>query len=106
MEAVDEALDDRARQQFEIADARQDLRVDESCAGEGRLQHYLLLAGPHPRSVPSLTLRIVIRGDDLLSQHQVGPSHIPLLGTGTAESSSSIIESVVTPSDSARKFVS
>ena len=33
MQAVDEPVDDRAREQLEVLDARQDLGVDEPCAG-------------------------------------------------------------------------
>jgi hypothetical protein len=33
MEPVDEPIDDRLRKQLEIADAREDLRIDETGAG-------------------------------------------------------------------------
>ncbi len=33
VQAVDEAVDDRARQQLEVADPREDLRIDEPRAG-------------------------------------------------------------------------
>jgi hypothetical protein len=40
VQAVDEAVDDGPREQLEAADARQDLRVDESGAGDcGTLSH-------------------------------------------------------------------
>jgi hypothetical protein len=41
VQAVDEAFDDVARQQLEVADPREDLRVDESCAGKGLLLHMI-----------------------------------------------------------------
>src|SRR5437899_1819791 len=39
-------------------------------------------------------------------QSAIRNGYIPLFGVGTADSNSSIIESELTPSDSARKFVS
>src|SRR5262249_51295716 len=77
VQAVDEPLDDVARQQLEVADPRQDLRIDEASS------RYGLVGCHHSRS-----------------------GYMPLFGVGTAVSSSSMIESVVIPSDSARKLVS
>jgi hypothetical protein len=34
MQAVDETVNDVARQELEVPDAAQDLRIDESCAGD------------------------------------------------------------------------
>ena len=39
MQPVDEPVDDGLGEQLEIADAREDLRVDETGAGEGMLFH-------------------------------------------------------------------
>ena len=84
VQAVDEALDDGAREQLEVADPREDLRVDEPAPGID----VLLIA--LRTSLRALAFRV----------------YMPDFGIGTAVSSSSMIESVVTPSDSARKLVS
>ena len=76
MQAVDEAVDDRPRQQIEILEPRQNLRIDEARAGDGGV----LLQGQTP--------------------------YMPDFGCGTCFSSSSTSASLDTPSDSARKFVS
>ena len=83
VQAVDEPVHDRPREQLEILDARKDLRIDEPRAGNDVRFHdwFAALA-----LVPSAA------------------SYIPDLGSGTRLSSSSISASLVTPSDSARKL--
>ena len=76
MEAVDEAVDDRTCQELEVADPRQDLRIDK----------------PRPRHRSGVG-RVLLH-------------YIPDAGTDTAASNWSTIWSVVMPSDSARKLVS
>jgi hypothetical protein len=55
--------------------------------------------------LPSLTLRILIQSTICLVRI-AALAYIPDLGVGTASSSSSMIESLVIPYDSAWKFVS
>src|SRR5215208_7841568 len=98
MQAVDEAFDHMPREQFEVADPRQDLRIDESCAGQCLLLHVITWNTRAATRKDNLSLRTASVAFDR--------RYIPLFGTGTAVSSSSMIESEVTPSDSARKFVS
>ena len=43
MQAVDEAVDDRAREQFEVADPRENLRIDEPRARHHRAVGVMLL---------------------------------------------------------------
>ncbi len=76
VQAVDEPIHHRSRQEFEAADPRQNLRIDKLRPG-------------HRRGVGGMLLH-----------------YMPDFGIATAESRSSTIESVVIPSDSARKLVS
>src|SRR5262249_54353716 len=85
----------------EVADAHQHLRVDELSARNRFLLHKL----------PEKTGEIAKTAEKTFSRDLrvlcgFFSFYIPLFGTGTAVSNSSMIASDVTPSDSARKFVS
>ena len=86
VQAVDEAVDDGARQQLQVADPREDLRIDKPRAGHFRSA--IVGHCGHPCDCA---------GDF---------SYMPDAGTGTRSSNSSTIESVLMPSDSARKLTS
>ena len=81
VQPVDEAVDDGLREQLEIADAREDLRVDEPGAGERMLFHYLVRMGPHPHA------RAVADAPDLDTFIDLLRCYMPDLGVGTASSS-------------------
>ena len=50
VQAVDEAFDDGPRQQLEVADPREDLRIDESGAGDGCVHVAMRRITVQPRS--------------------------------------------------------
>ena len=81
MQAVDEPVDDRPRDELQVADACEHLRIDEPRSRDGFGLH-----------------RAFVRFRP--------PAYMPEAGTGTRWSNSSMSVSVETPSDSALKFLS
>ena len=112
---VDEAVDDRAGDQFEVAHACEDHGVHEPRTRKSPrlyfIAHCCLCGGLRPAAPPCT----VARGDPVAPLRSRGSlalarshrrCHIPDRGIGTASSSLSTSASLVTPSDCAWKFVS
>ena len=111
VQAVDEAFDDVARHELEVADAHQHLGVDELGAGDGfACTHRVIedcglwIADSNADSNVNSWRYLLFRIHN--PQSAILNCYIPLFGTGTADSNSSMTASDVTPSDSARKLVS